>query len=86
MYFYSGFVILSKQNKTYASATSRLQRTSPGRCRINTELDELAAYLEEETVELYKVLQEVYEPMVAEIYQEVAEQHPLQLPELEKSC
>ncbi|MBK9107468.1 MAG: hypothetical protein IPM92_03575 [Saprospiraceae bacterium] len=46
--------------------------------------DELAAYLEEETVELYKVLQEVYEPMVAEIYQEVAEQHPLQLPELEK--
>lgn len=46
--------------------------------------DELAAYLEEETIELYKSLQEVYEPMVAEIYQEVAERHPLQLPELEK--
>ncbi|MBK8955085.1 MAG: hypothetical protein IPM34_05960 [Saprospiraceae bacterium] len=46
--------------------------------------DELAAYLEEETVELYKSLQDVYEPMVAEIYQEVAENHPLQLPELEK--
>jgi len=46
--------------------------------------DELAAYLEEETGELYKSIQDVYEPMVAEIYQEVAENHPLQLPELEK--
>ncbi len=46
--------------------------------------DELAAYLDEESPELYKVLQETYEPMVAEIYQEVAENHPLQLPELEK--
>lgn len=46
--------------------------------------DELTAYLEEETNELYKSLQDVYEPMVAEIYQEVAERHPLQLPELEK--
>ncbi|MBK8644697.1 MAG: hypothetical protein IPN15_21545 [Saprospiraceae bacterium] len=46
--------------------------------------DELAAYLEEETPELYKALQETYEPFVAEIYQEVAEDHPLQILELEK--
>ncbi len=46
--------------------------------------DELAAYLEEETPELYKVLQETYEPYIGEIYQEVAENHPLQLPELEQ--
>ena len=46
--------------------------------------DELAAYLEEETPELYKALQETYEPLVAEIYQEVAEDHPLQILELEK--
>ncbi|MBK6545904.1 MAG: hypothetical protein IPG12_11625 [Saprospiraceae bacterium] len=45
--------------------------------------DELAAYLEEETPELYKNLQEAYEPLIAEIYQEVADNHPLQLPELE---
>ncbi|MBK6825296.1 MAG: hypothetical protein IPG87_20840 [Saprospiraceae bacterium] len=48
--------------------------------------DELAAYLEEETPELYKALQETYEPLVAEIYQEVAEDHPLQILELEKCC
>jgi hypothetical protein len=46
--------------------------------------DELAAYLEEETPELYKTLQEAYEPLVAEIYQEVADDHPLQILELEK--
>jgi len=46
--------------------------------------DELAAYLDEETPELYKVLQDTYEPMVAEIYHEVADHHPLQLPELER--
>lgn len=47
--------------------------------------DELAAYLEEESTELYKNLQEAYEPLIAEIYQEVAEQHPLQMPEVEKA-
>ena len=46
--------------------------------------DELVAYLEEETPELYKVLQEVYEPYIGEIYQEVADNHPLQLPEMEQ--
>lgn len=46
--------------------------------------DELAAYLEEETPELYKVLQETYEPYIGEIYQEVADNHPLQLPEMEQ--
>jgi hypothetical protein len=46
--------------------------------------NELAAYLEEETPELYKLLQEIYEPYIEEIYQEVAENHPLQLPELEQ--
>lgn len=45
--------------------------------------DELATYLEEETPELYKALQDAYEPLIAEIYQEVADNHPLQLPELE---
>jgi len=45
--------------------------------------DELAAYLEEETPELYKVLQEAYEPLVSEIYEEVATDHPLQLLALE---
>lgn len=45
--------------------------------------DELATYLEEETPELYKTLQDAYEPLIAEIYQEVADKHPLQLPELE---
>lgn len=42
------------------------------------------SYLEEETPELYKTLQEAYEPLVAEIYQEVADDHPLQILELEK--
>jgi hypothetical protein len=46
--------------------------------------DELAAYLEEETPELYKTLQDTYEPYIGEIYQEVADNHPLQLPELEQ--
>lgn len=46
--------------------------------------NELAAYLEEETAELYKLLQETYETYLEEIYQEVAENHPLQLPELEE--
>ncbi|MEP7196122.1 MAG: hypothetical protein ABI851_06345 [Saprospiraceae bacterium] len=46
--------------------------------------DELAAYLDEETPELYKILQETYEPLIAEIYQEVAEKHPLQIIEFEK--
>ncbi|MDQ3141668.1 MAG: hypothetical protein M3Q56_05410 [Bacteroidota bacterium] len=46
--------------------------------------EELAAYLEEETPELYKALQEAYEPLVAEVYQEVADNHPLQLEEAEK--
>ncbi len=46
--------------------------------------DELSQYLEEETPELYKNLQEAYEPLIAEIYQEVAENHPLQIIELEK--
>ncbi|MBK9270077.1 MAG: hypothetical protein IPM48_00635 [Saprospiraceae bacterium] len=45
--------------------------------------DELAAYLEEETPELYKALQEAYEPLVSEIYEEVAKDHPLQLIALE---
>lgn len=45
--------------------------------------DELAAYLDEETPELYKALQEAYEPLIAEIYDEVAKDHPLQLLELE---
>ncbi len=46
--------------------------------------EELALYLEEETAELYKVLQETYEPLIAEIYQEVAENNPLQILEMEK--
>ncbi|HMW38631.1 MAG: hypothetical protein K1X68_09035 [Saprospiraceae bacterium] len=46
--------------------------------------DELAQYLDDESPESYKVLQETYEPLIAEIYQEVAEHHPLQLMELEK--
>ncbi|MEO6189952.1 MAG: hypothetical protein ABIO44_05895 [Saprospiraceae bacterium] len=46
--------------------------------------DELAVYLEEETPELYKIFQDTYEPLIAEIYQEVAENHPLQILELEK--
>jgi len=46
--------------------------------------DELSAYLEEETPELYKVLQDTYEPLLAEIYNEVAELHPLQLLQAEK--
>ncbi len=46
--------------------------------------DELATYLEEETPELYKLLQDAYEPLISEIYQEVADNHPLQLPELEQ--
>jgi hypothetical protein len=45
--------------------------------------DELAVYLEEETPELYKALQEAYEPLIAEIYDEVAQNHPLQLIPLE---
>ncbi len=47
--------------------------------------DELTAYLDEETPELYKALQEAYEPLVAELYQEVAEKHPLQIIEFEKT-
>jgi hypothetical protein len=46
--------------------------------------DELAAYLDEESHELYKVLQDTYEPLVAEIYQEVAENDPLQIKALEQ--
>lgn len=46
--------------------------------------DELAAYLDEESPELYKVLQDTYEPLVSEIYQEVAENDPLQIKALEK--
>ena len=45
--------------------------------------DELAAYLDEESPELYKVLQDTYEPLVSEIYQEVAENDPLQIKALE---
>ncbi|NOT36202.1 MAG: hypothetical protein HOP11_02360 [Saprospiraceae bacterium] len=47
--------------------------------------DELNAYLEEETTELYKELQDTYEPLIAELYQEVAEKHPLQIIEFEKT-
>ncbi|MCC6816284.1 MAG: hypothetical protein IT267_07735 [Saprospiraceae bacterium] len=47
--------------------------------------DELSKYLEEETTEEYKVLQETYEPLISELYQEVAEKHPLQIIEFEKT-
>lgn len=47
--------------------------------------DELTAYLDEETPELYKELQDAYEPLIAELYQEVAEKHPLQIIEFEKT-
>ena len=46
--------------------------------------DELAAYLDEESADQYKLLQDTYEPLIAELYQEVADQHPLQILSLEK--
>lgn len=45
--------------------------------------DELSNYLEEESPELFKVMQDTYEPLIAEIYQEVAENDPLQIKALE---
>lgn len=46
--------------------------------------EELAAYLEEEEITEYKQLQDMYEPKIAMIYNEVANIYPLQLIDLEE--
>ncbi len=46
--------------------------------------EQLAAYLEEEEEDQYKELREAFEPAIAEVYKEVAENHPLQLIALEE--
>lgn len=43
------------------------------------ESEQLAQYLETEEEEDYKVLQQMYEPILAELHQEVANDNPLQL-------
>lgn len=48
------------------------------------ESDTYLSYLEEEEEELYQQLQEEFEPMIAIIYNEVAENDPLMLETLEK--
>jgi hypothetical protein len=49
------------------------------------ESDELARYLEEEEEDDYLALKEAYEPQIAELYHQVAREHPLQLIALEKA-
>ncbi|MEZ4948006.1 MAG: hypothetical protein R2769_00920 [Saprospiraceae bacterium] len=47
--------------------------------------DDLATYLEEEEEESFLALKEQYEPFMAQLYDEVAENDPLQLVSLEKA-
>lgn len=47
--------------------------------------DELQKYLEEEEEEFYLQLKELYEPQIAEVYEEVAANDPLQLVAFEKA-
>lgn len=44
----------------------------------------LASYLDEEDEEMYKTLQDEFEPSIAELYEKVANENPLQLEQLEK--
>ena len=46
--------------------------------------ENLAAYLDEEDENLYKALQEEFEPVINEIYEQVANENPLQLEDFEK--
>ena len=48
------------------------------------EADELAKYLEEEEEADYMQLKELYEPLIGEIYEQVASENPLQLILLEQ--
>jgi hypothetical protein len=66
---------LSQQHKDELQAISSAIQASPN----------LAAYLEEEDEELYKALQEEYEPSINEVYESVAQTNPMQLVELEKA-
>jgi hypothetical protein len=45
--------------------------------------DLLAQYLEEEEEEIYLALKEAFEPLIAQLHEEVADKDPLQLPSLE---
>ncbi len=45
----------------------------------------LAQYLEDEDEEIYKTLQDTFEPSIEELYNSVADHHPLQLESLEKA-
>lgn len=63
-------------SKTYASELEALA------VEIQAS-EELQAYLEEEEEEQYLALKELFEPRIAEIYEQVAAKDPLQLTELE---
>ncbi|MFM2392293.1 MAG: hypothetical protein RLZZ546_270, partial [Bacteroidota bacterium] len=48
------------------------------------ESETLASYLEEEDEEIYKSLQDEFEPLMGALYEKVANENPLQLEQLEK--
>jgi len=82
MQILSGFVIQKKvtMQKLDQDYKERLQAVA----QIIQSSDELASYLEEEGADQYKLLQDAYEPLISEIYEEVTENNPLQIIELEK--